>query len=66
MLPPNTAPLADSIEVLRKFHLEKIKLLEEELSQLTILEHPLQIRKICNDIIRIKKTLEKVPPAESK
>ncbi|HKH61647.1 MAG TPA: hypothetical protein VKA49_12490 [Flavitalea sp.] len=40
--------------------LEKIKLLEDELSRLTILENPLEITDICATIIDIKKNIEKM------
>jgi hypothetical protein len=39
-------------------HLDKLKLLEDALSRLTILEHPLEISNICRSIIDIKKNLE--------
>lgn len=39
-------------------HLNKIKLLEEELNRLTILENPREIEAICHSIIDLKKMLE--------
>lgn len=60
MLPQNSAVLADSIEVQRAYHLDKIKTLEKELSRLNILEHPREISDICNNIIDIKSSLEKI------
>lgn len=50
---------AKSKEIQKDLPLDKIKLLEDELNQLTILENPIEIQKICNSIIEIKKTLEK-------
>lgn len=63
MLPQNSAVLADSIEVQRAYHLDKIKLLEDELSRLNILEHPREIGEICSNIIDIKKSLENIASA---
>ena len=40
--------------------LEKLKLLEDELSRLTILENPQEIKDICTSIIDIKKNIEKI------
>lgn len=60
MLPRNSALLADSIEVQRAYHLSKLKLLEDELTRLNILEHPREIREICSTIIDIKRSLEKI------
>ena len=60
MSTPNPILAAGSKDVKRKTHLEKIKLLEEELLRLTILENPLEISIICKSIIDIKKNLEKV------
>ena len=40
--------------------LEKLKLLEDELSRLTILENPQEIKDICTSIIDIKKNIEKM------
>jgi len=40
--------------------LKKIKLLEDELSRLTILENPHEIVDICASIIDIKKNIEKM------
>jgi hypothetical protein len=60
MLPQNTALLGDSIDLQRSYHLNKIKLLEEELSHLTILEHPREIHDICCSIIDLKKSLETI------
>ena len=43
--------------------LEKIKLLEDELSRLTILENPKEIKIICASIIDIKKNIEEMMAA---
>ena len=40
--------------------LEKLRLLEDELSHLTILENPQEIKEICTSIIDIKKNIEKL------
>lgn len=40
--------------------LAKIKLLEDELSRLTILENPQEIKNICASIIDIKKNIEEI------
>ena len=40
--------------------LEKLKLLEDELSRHTILENPQEIKDICTSIIDIKKNIEKI------
>ena len=53
---------ADSKEVQRLYHLGKIKLLEEELNRLTILEHPREIQSLCCKIIRLKQFLQKIKP----
>lgn len=50
---------ADSKEVQQEYHLGKLKLLEEELNRLTILEHPREIQSLCCKIIRIKNLLQK-------
>ena len=59
MSTPNPILAADSKAVKIKIHLEKIKLLEEELLRLNILENPLEIKNICESIIDLKKTLVK-------
>ncbi len=51
---------ADSNQNETMSQLEKIKLLEDELSRLTILENPLEITDICATIIDIKKNIEKM------
>ena len=43
-----------------KSQLEKLKLLEDKLNRLTILENPQEIKDICISIIDIKKNIEKV------
>ena len=55
---------ADSKEVQKEYHLCKLKLLEEELNRLTILEHPLEIHSLCCKIIQIKQLLQKISPAK--
>ena len=50
---------AKSKEIQKDLPLDRIKLLEHELNQLTILENPLEIQEICNRIMDIKKTLQK-------
>jgi hypothetical protein len=50
---------ADSKEVQKEYHQGKIKLLEEELSRLNILEHPLEIQSICRKIILIREVFKK-------
>lgn len=52
----------DSRETKREYHLARIKLLEEELSQLNLLEHPCEILAICKQIIVIKELLGKITP----
>jgi hypothetical protein len=66
MLPQKSPFLGDSLEAQRNDHLEKIRLLENELSRLNILEHPREIRDICNDIINIRKSLERISSAIDK
>lgn len=56
----NPMLIADSNQNETKSQLEKIKLLEDELSRLTILENPLEIKDICASIIDIKKNIEKI------
>ena len=46
--------------------LDKIKLLQDQLSRLTILDNPQEIRDICTTIIDLKKHLQKVPFAPPK
>ena len=53
-------PTADSNQNETNSQLEKIRLLEDELSRLTILENPLEIKNICTTIIDIKKSIEKM------
>jgi len=55
----NPVRTAASKEIEKQLDLDKIKSLEGELSRLTILENPLEIKNICNSIIDLKKKLEK-------
>ncbi len=55
----NPARTAASKETEKKRQLEKIRLLEEELNRLTILENPQEIKNICNSIMDLKNQLEK-------
>ena len=50
---------ADSKEVQREYYIGQIKLLEEELSQLNLMDNPHDIRAICERIIMIKALLQK-------
>jgi hypothetical protein len=52
----------DSPETFRSFQLGKIKLLEEELNRLNLLEHPCEIQALCKQIIIIKEQLLKAKP----
>ena len=52
----------DSPETQRSYQLGKIKLLEEELSELNLLEHPCEILALCKQIIALKEQLPKVTP----
>lgn len=47
----------DSAETQQQYYLDRIKLLEEELNRLNLLEHPCEILAICKVIITIKKQL---------
>ena len=49
---------ADAGDKRKQTPLEKIKLLEEELNHLNILENPLEIENICKSIIDLKKSLQ--------
>jgi hypothetical protein len=55
----NQVRTSASKEIEKQRHLDKIRLLEEELSRLTILENPREIKNICNSIIDLKNKLEK-------
>lgn len=57
----DTVP-CDSRETKQAYHLARIKALEEELSQLNLLEHPCEILTICKQIIVIKELLSKIMP----
>ena len=53
----------DSRETKREYHLARIRLLEEKLETLNLLEHPCEIMGICKQIIAIKGALQKITPA---
>lgn len=55
----NPVRAAVSEETEKQIHLDKIKSLEDELSRLTILENPQEIKNICNSIMDIKEKLAK-------
>ena len=55
---PNAFPY-DSPELQRRHQLARIKLLEEELERLNLLEHPCEIQALCKQIITIKEQLAK-------
>jgi hypothetical protein len=57
----DTAPY-DSRETKRDYHLARVRLLEEELNSLNLLEHPCEILAICKQIITIKELLRKITP----
>jgi hypothetical protein len=50
----------DSREAKQEYHLARIRLLEEELEKLNLLEHPCEILCICKQIIAIKEVLQKL------
>ncbi|WP_315823214.1 hypothetical protein [Paraflavitalea speifideaquila] len=52
----------DSRETKQEYHLARIRLLEEALNRLTLLEHPCEILAICKQIIAIKELLRKIAP----
>jgi len=52
----------DSPETQRTHHLGRIKLLEEELSRLNLLEHPCEILAICKQIRSLKAQLPNASP----
>ena len=56
---------ASSKNIGKEGRLKKIKLLEDELSRLTILENPLEIQDICTSIIDLKKSIEEMPLRKS-
>ncbi len=45
---------ADSFEVWREHQLGKIKIMEEELKRLNLLEHPCEIQALCSEVSAIK------------
>lgn len=55
---------ADSKEVQKEYRIDKIKILEEELNRLNILEHPREIHSVCCKIIHIKHLLQKTKPGQ--
>ena len=55
----NPVRTSASKEIEKQRQLDKIRLLEEELNRLTILENPQEIKNICNSIIDLKNKLEK-------
>lgn len=52
----------DSRETKQAYHLARLRLLEEELNRLNLLEHPCEILAICKQIITIKELLRKITP----
>jgi hypothetical protein len=52
----------DSAETQQQYYLDRIKLLEDELSRLNLLEHPCEILAICKLIISIKQQLPNGTP----
>jgi hypothetical protein len=56
----------DSREVMVDYYNGKIMQLEDELNDLTILQHPIQIQTICGKIIAIKNILCEMKPAALK
>lgn len=52
----NSLPF-DSWEVFELYYLGKLKVWEDELSRLTILEHPIEIQFLCREIIAVKSML---------
>jgi len=49
---------ADSFEIWREHHLEKIVLLEERLQMLNLQDHPCEIQRICSEIMIIKEMMK--------
>lgn len=47
----------DSWEVFELYYLGKIKLWEDELCKLTILDHPIEIQFLCREILKVKNLL---------
>lgn len=54
MVSSNLLLPADSFETWRDFHLEKIRVLQERLHNLNLQDNPVEIEKICSEIIIIK------------
>ena len=52
----------DSAETQQQYNLDRIKLLEEELDKLNLLEHPCEILAICKMIIALKTQLPNGTP----
>lgn len=49
--------MADSKEVVRSFYEEKINSLQQELSQLNLLDHAQEITDICREIMKTRQQL---------
>lgn len=52
----------DSQEARQEFLQSRIQVLEHELNQLNLLDHPQEIQTICKEIIAIKEVLGKTNP----
>ncbi len=53
----------DSREVMIDYYNGKLLELEDDLNDLTILQHPIQIQTICGKMMAIKNTLAGIKPA---
>lgn len=49
---------ADSAEVKEQFYRERIAYLHQELNELNLLEHPVEIAFLCGEIVATKKLLQ--------
>jgi hypothetical protein len=58
--------MGDSPKVLKEYYEGKLLLLERELNRLTILEHPVQIIHICQQIISVKSKLKRLNDVKEK
>lgn len=52
--------MADSLEVMEYYYRGKIQVLEQSMSDLTLLDNAREISLICKEIIRTKEILRKV------
>jgi hypothetical protein len=52
--------MADSLEVMEYYYRGKIQVLEQSMSDLTLLDNAREISLICKEIIRTKEILKKV------